>query len=304
MSRASSLHGVCGLLLLLACTNQALAQDLEPRRWTHLPKGLNFLGVAVAYGEGDITLDPVLQVENAKYRLGGMALGYVRSFGLFGQSARFDVLVPYASGRWEGLLEGEPVSLRRRGFADARVRLSVLLYGGPAETAEEFAQSRKSATVVGAALSVRMPTGEYFEDKLINLGSNRWVIRPQIGVTHTRGKWTMELTGSVFLYTDNDEFFDGNKLENDPLYALQGHLIYTFRPGLWVSLSTAYGDGAEAKVNGVRKDNPVGNWLAAFSVGLPINRDQGVKLTLLHASTQEDTGVDIDSLIAAWTLKF
>jgi len=61
-----------------------------------------------------------------------------------------------------------------------------------------------------------MPFGEYSSERLINLGENRWVIRPQLGVTHTRGKWTGELTGSVFLYGDNDEFWQDTKLESDP----------------------------------------------------------------------------------------
>ena len=66
----------------------------------------------------------------------------------------------------------------------------------------------------------------------------------------------MEVTGSVYLYSDNDEFWNGNRLETDDVYAVQGHLIHTFRPGLWASLSTAYGSGGEAQINGVNKDNP------------------------------------------------
>ena len=30
-------------------------------------------------------------------------------------------------------------------------------------------------------------SGEYLDDKLINLGANRFAIRPQSGVVHTRG---------------------------------------------------------------------------------------------------------------------
>ncbi len=149
-----------------------------------------------------------------------------------------------------------------------------------------------------------MPYGEYLEDKLINLGQNRWIVRPQLGVTHTRGKWTMELTGSVFLYSDNDEFWNGNRLENDEVYAVQGHLIHTFRPGLWASLSTAYGSGGEAQINGVNKDNPAGNWLSALSLGLPINRTQGIKLSWLRARTQKDTGLDLDTVLMAYSVMF
>ena len=38
------------------------------------------------------------------------------------------------------------------------------------------------------------------------------------------------------LYGDNDDFFGGQKREQDPLYAFQGHGIRTFRGGIWLAL--------------------------------------------------------------------
>jgi hypothetical protein len=243
----------------------AHAQDLEPRRWSHLPTDVNFIGLGLAYIEGDIFVDPVLEIEDAKVELFVPAVSYVRSFGLFGRSARFDVTVPFADGRWDGLLQGEPARASRHGLKDPRLRLSVLLYGGDAMDRKTFAQTPRSDTVIGAGLSVIAPLGEYFDDKLINLGENRWIIRPELGVTHTRGKWTYELTASAFYFAENDSF-RGAKLENDPLYAIQGHLIHTFRPGHW--LSAAYGDGAEPTVDGVPRPASTENWITALSVGL------------------------------------
>ena len=290
-------------IVLLAC-GTATAQDLEPRRWSQLPTGVTFAGVGIGYSEGDIFLDPVLKIEDADFSVKLGVAAYVRTFGLFGKSARFDVRVPYMSGTWEGLVDGEFTRVDRDGFGDPRFRFSMLLYGASAETPQEFAKSEKSNTVVGAAVAVTVPLGEYFPDKLINLGANRWVIRPQLGVTHTRGKWTYELTGSVFLFTDNDDFYNDSELKSDPLYALQGHLIYTFRPGLWTSLSTAYGTGADPKINGVPKDSVSRNWLTAMSVGLPISRRRGLQLTYLRTRTQENTGADSDTLVLSYTQMF
>jgi hypothetical protein len=36
-----------------------------------------------------------------------------------------------------------------------------------------------------AAIEVTIPVGEYFDERLVNLGSNRWVYRPHIGAVHT-----------------------------------------------------------------------------------------------------------------------
>jgi hypothetical protein len=290
--------------LLICWANASFAQDLEPRRWSQMPSGLNFAGIGYGYTDGDIFFDPLLLVEEATFELHNVGLVYVRSLDVLGKSARVDFTLPYRAGRWEGTVDGEFVHLRRRGPGDARMRFSMLLYGGPAQTPREFAKSEKSNTIVGAAVAVSMPTGEYSEKRLINLGNNRWVIRPQLGVTHTRGRWTGELTSSVFIYTDNNDFWKNTELETDPLFALQGHLIYTFRPGLWVSVSTAYGWGGEATVNGDAKNNPSGNWLSALSFGLPINHRQGIKIALLRGRTQKPTGADINSLIMAYSLMF
>lgn len=280
------------------------AQDLEPRRWTHMPTGINVLGVGVGYNTGDVYFNPVLKLQDVEVELAGAGLVYLRTFGIAEKSARFDFLLPYASARWEGLLEGEPASTRRRGFGDPRIRLSYLLYGGPAQNPKEFMSNAQSNTVVGVAVAVKIPWGQYYGERLINLGSNQWRIRPQLGVTHTRNKWTFELTGSFFWYSDNDDFFGGQHLENDILYAGQAHVIYTFKPGLWASVSTAYGDGADFYVNQVDQDLKVENWLSALSFGIPINRQNGLKFSWIRTRTQNDTGADIDSFNAAWSVIF
>ena len=140
----------------------------------------------------------------------------------------------------------------------------------------------------------------YQEGKLINLGTNRWTFRPQVGLVHNRNRWTYELTASAWLFSNNDEYFQGTKLEQDPLYSLQGHLIHTFRPGLWASISMGYGAGARATINGMRADTDQGNFLWVASFGFPIDRQQGIKLAFLRGSTSRATGVNYDSLIVSY----
>jgi len=292
------------LIFTLCWAGTSFAQDTEPRRWTDLPTGVNFIGVGYAYTEGDILFDPVLRIEEASFKLHTGVFSYIRTLAVAGKSARVDFTLPYATGRWEGTVDGAWTHLRRRGPGDARARFSVLLYGAPAKTPQEFAQSARSDTVVGAAVSLTMPTGDYNSGRLINLGANRWVLRPQLGVTHTRGKWMGELTGSVFLYSDNDQFWRGSRLVTEPLFAAQAHLIYNLRPGLWVSLSTAYGWGARATIDGKAKDNVTGNWLTALSLGMPITRKQSIKFSWVSARTQRVVGADTDSLVVAYSVMF
>lgn len=292
------------LLISLGWAHSSFAQDLEPRRWSQMPIGLNFAGIGIGHTEGDIFFDPLLLIEEATFDMESAGLVYMRSFSLAGKSARVDFTLPYRAGRWEGIVDGEPVHIRRRGVADPRIRLSMLLYGGPALAPKDFASSEHSNTVVGAAVAIKIPFGEYRNDRLINLGSNRWVVRPQLGVTHTRGKWTGELTGSVFLHGDNNDFWMETQLETEPLWALQVHVIYALKPGLWASVSTGYGWGGEATVNGDAKNNPSGNWLTALSFGFPIDRRHGVKIVLLSGRSQKPTGADLDSIALGYSIMF
>jgi hypothetical protein len=268
---------------------------------------MNILGLGVVHTDGDIALDPVLKLENVKVEIKTAVVSFLHSFELLGQSARFDVRLPYKEAKWKGLLAGEPAYTERKGLGDPRLRLSFNFIGAPALKGKEFQAYRASHstnTVVGAALAVTLPLGEYEQDKLLNLGENRFVIRPQLGFVHTRGHWSYELTGSVFLYTDNDEFLGNNKREQDPIYALQTHLNYQSTKRWWASIGAGYDLGGESKINGVEKDDRQRDLLYGVSAGLPIGSRSSVKLTYIAGRTYEDTGQDTDSFALSYSIRF
>ncbi len=299
LCRPPSLWLLC-LPLLFVFSLPCFADELEPRRWAHLPVDTNFIGAGYAYTTADISFDPLLKIENGEMKLDTWAAKFIRSFSLLDKTARIDVLQAYQEGRWSGLLDGAPRKVRRSGWSDTIVRFAVNLYGAPPLEGEEYARYRvaiDSETIVGAGLSVQFPTGDYMNDKLINLGTNRFTFRPQFGVVHTRGKWTLETTGYVTLYTDNTDFFNGHRLEQAPLYVINGHLIYTLRPAVWVSASAGYDHGGRSTVDGVEKDDRKQDLLWALSLGFPVSRQLGVKISYIASRTQENVGSDTDSLV-------
>ncbi|NIL93037.1 MAG: transporter [Woeseiaceae bacterium] len=285
--------------LYAGASNQAFAQDLEPRRWTPLPPGLNVAGAGYAATRGDVFFDPVLLVEDAELDGHMLGVSYVRSFNIAQKSARIDVTVPWQNLEWTGLLDGEPATASRVGLADPWVRLSMILVN------RGSGEPGSPGTVVGVALAMGLPLGEYLEGRLLNVGGNRFVVRTQVGIVHTRGKWAYELTGSAFLYDDNDEFLVNSTLEQDPLYATQGHIIRFFdKPGWWAALSAGYAWDGETRVDGVRSDNPKRLFLSAVSVGFPVGQRQGLKVTYLRSRTKTDRDADTDSLALAFSHRF
>lgn len=262
----------------------------------------NFGGFAYAYTEADIFFDPTLSLEDVEMKQDTWAGKYIRTFEALEKSARIDIIQAYQEAKWTGLLNGVSASTQRSGLSDTFVRLAVNLYGAPPLRGKAFAAYRakkKNETIIGAALALRLPTGDYEKDKLLNLGKNRYAFRPQLGVTHTRGKWTTELTGEVAFYTENDEFFNGNRLEQKTLYTVSAHLIHSFRPGHWVSLSGGYDYGGENTINGVDQDDRKQDIAWKISYAYPINRASGIKVFYIGTRTQESTGFDSETLAAS-----
>lgn len=269
--------------------------------------GTNVLGLNYVHTTGDLSFDPVLEIEDAQVTADTVAATYSRSFGWFGQTARVDLILPYQASRWEGLLSGSPASREREGFADPWIRLSVDVVGAPALEEKEFFTYRAAnpiSTVVGIGLGLMLPLGDYQEEKLLNLGQNRFVVRPQVGVLHTRGPWSFELTSSVFLFADNHDFFGGNELEQEPLFDTQAHVIHSFQNGCWASASIGYGFGGESAVNGIWKDDEKSNLLSSISLGVPLGATQGLKIGYVRGDTQNDIGADTDNVFAGWSVRF
>lgn len=294
------------MFFLLPC-HSIWGQDLEPRRWTHLPINMNVAGAGVVATDGVIHFDPVQRIENAKFELYSIAESYVRSFEWLGKTSRIEFRVPYSMGRWEGLVNGEYVSTRRHGFADPRVRLAVNLIGAPPLEGAEFMQYRAShttSTIVGAALSVTLPLGEYNSARLINLGGNRFVYRPQIGVLHQRGPWQFELTSTVSFYENNDDFYGGSVVEQDHMWFFEGHVVRTLAGGKWLGLSGGYSYDGNTQVNGVVQHNDDHTRYWAFNFGMPLSKTQSVKLTYLNAETNVLVGNDFESLILSWSINW
>ena len=293
----------CFVLFLVILMPASYAMELEPRRWSHLPIDANFAGAGYAYTEADIFFDPDSQIEDVKMKMDTWVGKYIRTFELFDKSARIGIAQGYQEGKWKGLLRGAPASVSRHGLSDTFVRLAVNLYGAPPLKGKEFVQYRTNTdveTIVGAALAVRLPTGDYMDDKLINLGKNRYAFLPQLGVLHQRGKWSAELTGQAAIYTDNDDFFNDKTLEQDPLYFVHGHIVHTFKPGVLATVSLGIDYGGETKINGVDSDNKKKDigWAASFTY--PIERVI-FKVVYIGTRTQEDTGFDSDTVSAGFS---
>lgn len=292
-------------LLSIALTSlpgSANAQSLEPRAYANAPAGLNFLILGYAYQQGDVLLDPSVPLKDASVEIHYSVLGYARSLDVWGKSGKIDMIIPYAWLSGKAILGEEERSRRVSGFADPALRFSVNLYGAPSLSLEEF-KSYRQDTILGVSLQVTMPLGQYDSDKLANIGTNRWSFKPEVGLSQALGRFVLETSAGVTLYTKNHDFLDGMTREQDPIYSLQGHLIYNFPRGIWAALNATYYTGGRTSIDGVEGDDLQKNWRFGATLALPLNLLHSIKL---YASTgvYTRTGDKFDLVGIAWQYRW
>ena len=285
------------LIILVTCSVVS-AQEMEPRAYSRAPVGSQFLVFAYAYQTGDVLTDASLPLRDVKVKINAGSIGYGRTFGLAGRQANLSLVSTYVKAHASGTVFEDFQEVRRSGLGDVRLRFSMNLIGGPALSAKEFA-SYKPRSVLGASVVVVAPTGQYDPRRLVNIGSNRWSFKPEVGFSKPYGPWTFEFLGGVWLFTDNKEFFGGVRRGQKPLASLQSHAIYTIRPRMWVALNATYYSGGKTVINGVTNEDKQSNSRIGSTFSLPLTRQQSVKVAFAKGLTTRFGG-DTTAVAVAW----
>ncbi len=278
------------------------AQELEPRAYTNTPIGMNFVLVGYQYSEGGLYFDPAVPITDANAEVNMGLLGYVRSLDIAGMSAKTGVLLRYADLYADGFLDGEFRTRDDTGIADPAFYFTINLYGAPALSYKQLKDYQQD-TIIGFTFKLTAPLGVYDNDKLLNIGTNRWAFKPEFGISQAVGRWTFEAAAAAILYTDNDDFDNGKTRQQDAIYSMQGHVIYSFPKNIWAAFSATYFAGGRTTIDGVTKNDLQQNWRTGFTVAVPINRNHSIKL-FGNSGVSTRTGTDYDSLGIAWQYRW
>jgi len=287
---------------LLLLSAMAQAQELEPRSYVNTPVGMNFLVVGLGHLDGDVLPDPATQLENAKVESLLPALAYARAIELFGRSGKVDVVLPFACLEGSTLYRGQEFERDVCGWGDPSAKLSLNLYGAPALGLKDLPGYRQDL-IVGAGVRIGAPLGEQDGDKLLNPGANRWWIKPEIGASKAVGPLVLELIGAATIFGDNDDFYGHVKREQEPVYSVQGHVVWNFRGGAWAALDATGYTGGRTTTDGVRGDDLQRNTRVGATLAWPLGRRHSLKL---HASSGASArrGGDFDAIAVAWQYRW
>jgi hypothetical protein len=234
---------------VLHTTFVARAQELEPRAYSISPRGTNFLILGYTRFTGDVSFDPTLPIEDATSTLHTTALGYVRAIGVAGRSASIALVAPYVWGSVQGLVFGSFQQAHRSGLADPAFRFAINLHGAPAMNAAEF-KNYKQKTNIGASVVVIAPLGQYDPARLLNIGTNRWAVKPEIGISQLLGRWYLDLYAGTWMFTANHSFPLGVRRQ-DPIGIAQSNLTCVINSRVWASLNANLYTGGRTSVAGV-----------------------------------------------------
>ena len=269
----------------------ALAQDLSPRTYWPAPKGTRALIVGYAHQTGDVVTDPSIPITGVDSRIDSAVLAYQQTLDLFGRTGNVQLELPFVDGTTTGMVSDQAGRRDVTGLGDIAATLTINLIGAPSMSAADFQELRKNPhPILGASIKVVAPTGEYENDKLINIGTNRWAMRFQLGyIRPLTPKWLLEMSAGAWFFQDNDEFL-GTTREQDPIGALNIHLVRRFSPGFWASLDLNFYLGGHSTLDGERNADLQRNSRAGLSVAYPFRRRHAVKLGFSEGVVTESGG--------------
>ncbi|HSD16735.1 MAG TPA: transporter [Thermomonas sp.] len=284
--------------ILLAWCGCAHAQEIEPRAYSNAPVGVNFAIAGYVFTRGGLNFDASVPITDARLSTSNAVFAYARVFELDGRTAKFDAIVPVTRLFGDALYNGAPIQREVSGFSRPAFRVSVNLYGSPALRLREFA-SWKQDLIVGASVQVSPPWGQYDASRIVNISGNRWTIKPEIGVSKALGPWTLELQAAATFFGDNDEFLGTRTRSQDAIYSLQGHVIYGFKSGQWLSLDANWFAGGRTRIDGELGDDLQQNWRVGLIYAVPLDQRNSLKFSA-SSGLWARTGNSFDAIGVAW----
>jgi hypothetical protein len=293
----AALIRLAGLALALV-PPVAAGQELEARAYAPNPVDARFALLSWQNSTGDMLLDAAAPIQDFEIRANALAAGVGGTFALGDRLASVALIATYADAEATGVVNGVPERADRQGMGDPRLRLTLSLLPGSAQSPADFAQNPPDRTL-GVSLVVSAPAGEYFDDKLVNLGTNRWAFRPEVGGSRRFGRWNVDGSLGVWLFEDNDEFLGSQERSQDPLTTLQGHVSYTFAPRLWLGLSGTWYAGGTTSVDGISDRNRQENSRAGLTLAIPVGQKNSVKLSWSKGVTAR-FGSDLETYGLTW----
>jgi len=290
----------CLGLLLWSVSQPVVAQDLDPRAYVRLPSKTYTLISGYSYSYGAVLTDPSYPIQGMDARVHSATIGYAQTFSFFGLSAQVMAALPYVWADVSGNISGQQQSDLINGLGDSRLRLTVLILGAPSVGLSEYINAPRK-TILGVSMSIGVPTGEYFSDMLVNIGTNRWSFKPEAALSQPLGKrWLIDVYSGIWFFTANNSYFPGSSERlQDPLGVFQVHVSYNITPRFWIAYNTTYYFGGGSMIDNISYDDRQSNTRIGLTAVFPVGEYNSIKLAASTGGAVR-VGQDFTSFSIGW----
>jgi hypothetical protein len=207
-----------------------------------------------------------------------------------------------------GVVPGTSVSQSASGYADPSVQLDMNLLGTPALPAVFSYMNYEPTWTLDAAFMLGVPLGQYDDDRVVNLGLNRFYGRVAFPFKHHFRVFTpgymssLEVVPSVWLFSENDDFL-GQKLKNDPMWQVEAHWTHDFTRHFFGSLDLLYRNGFQSEIDGVDLGSDIEIGDLGFTLNFSVNDNVTIR-TSFSSNVFGDSDIDTSMIrlqfVYAW----
>jgi hypothetical protein len=159
-----------------------------------------------------------------------------------------------------------------------------------------------------AAFMLGVPLGQYDDDRVVNLGLNRFYGRVAFPFKYHFRVFSpgymssLEVVPSIWLFTENDDFL-GQKLKNDPMLQLEAHWTHDFTRHFFGSLDLLYRNGFQSEIDGIKLGSDIEIGTLGFTLNFQVNDNATIR-TSFSSNVFGDSDIDTSMIrlqfIYAW----
>jgi len=296
------------VLLFAGLGTMLHAADDGPRMYWNAPVGTNILQAYFWTATGN---SPSPENTLAEYgfdtdiNIG--VLGYNRILDVAGHSAIATAVI--TGGKVSGALLDRPLR-SSSGLGDLYLQGVINLFGAPALSADEFVKYKQD-TVLSLLIGVTAPTGAYENDRLLNLGTNRWNVRIGLPFMYTIGDWvpgeitTLEILPSIWFYGDNNDYgLLGRNFEQDPMVTLEAHITRDITPSIFISLDYFVQRVGDSSINGSTPDGANTSDSLGATIGYMLNAQTQFQLRYAKTLNPDPEDKELDANMLQFNLNY
>lgn len=283
------------LPLSLMVVNQSANAQLA-RSYLNAPQG-NLLMYSYAGTRSNTGGVENLPIPKTETRLQTQSLIYSRIIDVGGRTGGLGVVLPI-SDLLSYDTQADVVTAQESGIGDPSFTFEMNLFGAPALQREQFSDWTPG-DYCGLHFVFGVPWGEYDPNSAVNLGANRFTFRPLLNysLTPDEGNTWLDFYGSVFWFSDNEEYLGSSVLSQRPLANLELHYSSMVYDRLWAGVGLVGAFGGEVSVNDVVVTPEQQTGRLALSAGTPMFKGATAIFGYNHTFARSARAAEADTYI-------